>query len=117
MAVADQILAEPKGFDMDTFGHRTSCGTVACLAGTAVLQAETQDKCVVKWAHNADEYPDGPYSVMDHLIVPDVTGQKVVQVNDFARTYLGLKSDSLFYRFGFNSEDAAKALLEAPYVS
>lgn len=35
--VLKQIDADPASFDMLTFGKRTDCGTVACLAGHALL--------------------------------------------------------------------------------
>lgn len=39
--VAEYILAEPEGYDQDTFGtfdtERSRCGTQCCIAGTALL--------------------------------------------------------------------------------
>lgn len=114
-AVADQILAEPEQFDMDSFGYQTKacCGTVTCLAGTAVLQAEKLGQCTVRWSQ-LDGHPDF-FLLMDGLTVANHFG--VVAIDDFARKYLGLQTDSLFYRFELTAEEAAKALLEAPYVS
>ena len=35
--VLKQVHAEPERFDMDQWGYNDACGTVACLAGWALL--------------------------------------------------------------------------------
>lgn len=99
--LADHILEHPEEFDMDTWGYQHSCGTVACLAGNAALQAAREGLCKITWL------PGGL-----NVIKADGIANFV---DRFARGYLGLVDNKLFYRFDLTAETAAKALLEAPY--
>lgn len=109
MAVADEILERPENFNMFLWGHRTACGTVACLAGTAALQAQREGLCQIIWEH---ALPGGER--LKYVQVPD---GNVYHIGPWARDYLGLTEASarLFSQFHLTPETAAKTLLEEPY--
>lgn len=111
MAVADWLLGHPDEFDMLGWGHRNSCGTTACIAGTAVLIAEREGKCNAIWGPVA--------SGGEALDVVEVLGDapKLTTIRTFAQEYLGLPYETnLFIRFELTNEQAAKELLEEPYL-
>ena len=111
MAVADHILAHPEEFDMNTWGYQSACGTVACLAGTAVLQAAAEGLCQPVWAaHNS--------TTMALKLVRRPGREGFAPVSTFARDYLGMERSDihLFHQYELDPEHAAKALLELPYV-
>jgi hypothetical protein len=111
MAVANHILEHPEEFDMNTWGYQSACGTVACLAGTAVLQAAAEGLCQPVWtAHNS--------TTMALKLVRRSGREGFAPVSNFARDYLGMTPSGaqLFHRYEHDPEHAAKALLELPYV-
>ena len=112
MAVANHILEHPKEFDMNTWGYQgTACGTVACLAGTAVLQAASEGLCSLVWSEHSP-------GVQALKLVRRPGHNGFASVSQFARDYLGMTSldSQLFHRYYLTPEEAAKALLELPYV-
>jgi hypothetical protein len=111
MAVANHILEHPEEFDMNTWGYQSACGTVACLAGTAVLQAAAEGLCQPVWpAHNS--------TTMAVKLVRRSGREGFAPVSHFARDHLGMTpaGAQLFHRYELDPEHAAKALLELPYV-
>ena len=116
MMVADHILEHPSEFDMNVFGYRgPSCGTTACIAGTAVIQVEKQGLCELHWGGSDTS---GAAGLGERLTVTGPVGVQYAEDLDlFAREYLGLTSHNIFYDFGLTPEGAAKGLLEEPYVS
>ena len=111
MAVANHILEHPEEFDMNTWGYQSACGTVACLAGTAVLQAATEGLCQPVWTAHGDTT-----TALKYARRPGWEG--FATISRFARDYLGMtpSGTSLFHRHELDPEHAAKALLELPYV-
>lgn len=111
MAVADWLLNRPDNFNMLAWGRRDSCGTTACIAGTAALVAERQGECVAIWTPNISGGEK-----LDYVAV--LGGPADVRtVRSFAADYLGLPEETnLFIRFDLTNEQAAKELLEEPYV-
>ena len=107
MEVATYIVTHPEDFDMDTWGYRTHCGTVACLAGTATLFAEQKELCSTRWTR-------GSNVLRDVVVLPNGRAQTL---DLFARDYLGLDHRDIFYDFQLTAELAAKRLLEEPYIS
>lgn len=109
MAVADEILERPENFNMYLWASKTACGTVACLAGTAALQAQREGQCQTVW--ESQGYGE---QRLKYVALPDGSAQRV---GIWARDYLGLTevSAALFGQFELTPETAAKALLEAPY--
>lgn len=111
MAVANHILEHPKEFDMNTWGYQgTACGTVACLAGTAALQAASEGLCDLVWTEHSQ-------GVQALKLVRRPGRNGFASVSQFARDYLGMHpaSTQLFHRYELTPEQAAKALLEEPY--
>lgn len=109
MALADYILEHPGEFDMDYWGYRTACGAAGCIAGNAVFQAVREGLCHPMWfrvhANRAG---------FEAVTRSDGSTQSVAQ---FAQDYLDLPDKGLFSGFDLTPETAAKALLEAPYLS
>lgn len=111
MAVANHILEHPEEFDMNTWGYQSTCGTVACLAGTAALQAAAQDLCTPVWTQHGSGV-----NALKYVRRPGRAG--FAPISTFAREYLGMTAfgANLFHRYELTPEQAAKALLEEPYV-
>lgn len=109
MAVADEILDRPENFNMFLWASKTACGTVACLAGTAALQAQREGLCQTLW-----ESVGYGEERLKFVALPDGSLQRV---GLWAYDYLGLtdRDAQLFGRFEMTPEVAAKALLEAAY--
>lgn len=108
--VADYILEHREEFDMSTFGTKTACGTVACLAGTAALLASEQGLVTLEWLR----YDEGKTSELAGVTLPDGTDARLDVWAAF--DYLGLTSTALFFDDLIDDPElAAKALLDAPY--
>lgn len=92
-AVAQRIVAEgPDRFDMSTWIDKTACGTVACIAGWAAVEAGL--------GRTHQEWNDNGYKNSDSV----------------ARWLgLGLDGKLLFYADIRTPEDAALALKSEPY--
>jgi hypothetical protein len=80
--VMDYIMANPKGWDQESWGRRTDCGTTFCVAGwTVVLLGHTP-----KW----ERYEVAGQS-KDEIICNYLTDGRVIE--DVAAEALGLDSD------------------------
>lgn len=116
MELADFLVAHPADFDMLAWGYRTTrwgnvCGTVACIAGHAAILGAEQGVCHVTWMamdHSRDLELD--------LKIETADGDRM-DVDDWAKQYLGMTSTNLFYNYDLNAEEAAKALLDEPYIT
>lgn len=122
MQVADYLIEHPGEFLMTCFGYRSdgqwtsrdgksiACGTVGCIAGTALLRAEEAGALRTVWA----ETRPGNW-MLNHVVMDD----GIVDIDTAAAEYLGLSHRSgLFYDFSItNAEVAAKRLLDEPYVN
>lgn len=90
-----QIKREPKLFDMNNWGHKTACGTAACLAGTACLVAGDRplwENVGVDWSfdHVKRNVIQGDYSYIDST---------PVEVQERGAELLGLTEDEADYAF------------------
>lgn len=47
--IRDYITAHPEQLDMNTWGRKTLCGTVACVAGHALIMFGSADGLTVQW--------------------------------------------------------------------
>jgi hypothetical protein len=75
-AIADET--NPVGFNMGTYGARTSCGTTACIAGHAVMIAAKN-----RWKWDSGQiWPRAAGLTMGEL------GEEVLQIGEQAAFYL-----------------------------
>lgn len=79
--VPDTHVNGPVGDDEDMRIVRPSCGTSACLAGTAVLLT----------GHHPVVYNDGGVWVLDENNVATTDGETIIPVEDAARDLLGVR--------------------------
>lgn len=110
MELADFLVAHPDDFDMSAWGYRNACGTVACIAGHAAILGAEQGMCEIAWMATTDHGPDLELDLK--VETPD--GDRL---DVWAKEYLGMTSTHLFYNYDLNAEEAAKALLDEPYIT
>lgn len=121
IALADHLIEHPGDFLMTCFGYRSEvawksrsganveCGTVGCIAGTAIFLAQDAGLMQAVWS----EVRSGNW-MLDHV---NVDGE-LTDIATAAADYLGMNPRTgLFYDFSItNAEEAAKRLLEEPYI-
>lgn len=73
--VIDVMDTDPEHFSMATWGSRTACGTVACLAGTAMLLSG--------YAFDGMNFfrPDGSITDREDLEAASLLGMSPAEVN------------------------------------
>ena len=86
--IIKQIDAFPESFAMDQWGSVTSCGTVACLAGHAMLHCGYRLAGVTKTDWMGIQY--------QAFLFTDDDGIPVVNYGDEAQRLLGMSNDERF---------------------
>ena len=92
--IADHIEMHPELYDQVVWREQVPCGTVHCVAGTAVALEWSESA----WRHDPDDDPElNP--VMDFAVVDPATGHRV-PVSRAAQRLLGLseaEAEVLFF--------------------
>ena len=103
--VLEHLLAHPEEHSQNYFGVQQSCGTTACIAGTAVLM---DPESIPTWSTS---FVSSEVTQMTHVVVDGTS----MDVEDRAAQLLGLDfvdTNKLFYNFN----DAAALDLFASYI-
>lgn len=82
-AAITYAVEHPNEFDMGSFFRRRGCGTTACLAGTAAIQAGWKPV----WSSDADDWP------REETWAVTIDGESEKETFDVAADLLGFDDD------------------------